>query len=98
MEKFARKCDITGRGINEGWVWGDGIFYTSTMENTINEFRSDIKEGGYSFDEIEIGELLKMSDDELMDYAYDNDICYYTEWEIDEDEYYTEDGKLIETI
>jgi hypothetical protein len=27
MEKFARKCDVTGRGINEGWVWGDGEYF-----------------------------------------------------------------------
>lgn len=27
MEKFARRCDITGRGINEGYVFGDGEQY-----------------------------------------------------------------------
>lgn len=25
--KFARKCDITGEGMNEGWVVGDGELY-----------------------------------------------------------------------
>lgn len=27
MEKFARKCDITGRGMNEGYCFGDGEQY-----------------------------------------------------------------------
>jgi hypothetical protein len=27
MEKFARKCSITGEGMNEGWCFGDGQDY-----------------------------------------------------------------------
>jgi hypothetical protein len=27
MEKFARRCDITGRGMNEGYCFGDGEQY-----------------------------------------------------------------------
>lgn len=87
MKKFARRCDVTGRGMNEGWCWGDGGFYTSTLEVTITELRSDIKDGGYNFDEVDTNTLLSMSDDELMQYAYDNDIFYYTEW-------YDEDGSI----
>ena len=89
MEKFVRVCDVTGRGMNEGWVWGDGMFYTSTLENTIAELRSDIKDGAYDFDEIGADELLKMSDEELLEYACDNDVLYWTSWEdeINEDNY-----------
>ena len=29
MEKFARRCDITGRGFNEGYVFGDGERYAA---------------------------------------------------------------------
>ena len=25
--KYARKCSITGRGMNRGWVFNDGEFY-----------------------------------------------------------------------
>lgn len=93
MEKFARRCDATGRGMNEGWVWGEGTYYTSTMENTISELRSDIKDGAYDFDEFGADKLLSLSDDELLQYAYDNDVLYYTEWkEVDEDEWYDENG------
>lgn len=101
MEKFVRVCDVTGRGMNEGWVWGDGTFYTSTLNITIKELRSDIKDGAYDFDEIGADKLLDMSDDELLQYAYDNDVLYYTEWEEEinknnYDCYYDEDGNEYE--
>lgn len=98
MKKFARKCDVTGQGMNEGYVWFDGTYYTSTEEITIKEMRSDIAEGGLDFDEIGSEELLKLSDDELLQYGYDNGIFYYTEWEDKEDfEWYEdENGNIIE--
>lgn len=40
-EKYARKCDITGKGMNDGWCWGDGAFYTATKEDTLKECRKD---------------------------------------------------------
>jgi hypothetical protein len=75
MEKFARKCDVTGRGMNEGYVFGDGEMYASDKESAI---KLAIENYGY---------------DNLSD-AYDDDVCYYTEWdEINEnEEYYDEDG------
>ena len=39
--KYARRCDITNKGMNNGWVWGDGVFYTSTKELTLEECRKD---------------------------------------------------------
>jgi hypothetical protein len=27
MRKFARKCSVTGEGMNEGWCFGDGQDY-----------------------------------------------------------------------
>ena len=39
--KYARKCDVTGKGMNSGWVWGDGVYYTSTLEITLAECRKD---------------------------------------------------------
>jgi hypothetical protein len=41
MKTFARKCDITNEGMNEGWVWGDGTFYTKHLKDTLNECRKD---------------------------------------------------------
>lgn len=97
MEKFARKCDVTGKGMNEGYVWGEGSFYTSTLDVTIKELRSDIKDGAYDFDEIGADELLKMSDNDLLEYAYDNDVLYFTEWEeVDEDFFFDAEGNEYE--
>lgn len=39
--KYARKCDVSGKGMNTGWIWGDGTFYTSTLEITLAECRKD---------------------------------------------------------
>jgi len=97
MERYARKCDVTGKGMNEGFIWGDGTYYTSTLEITIAELRSDIEDGAYDFDEMGADEMLAMTDEQLMQYAYDNDVLYYTEWEeIDDDCYYDEDGNEYE--
>ena len=41
MEKFARQCSITGELMNEGWVWGDGVFYTKHLSDTLAECRRD---------------------------------------------------------
>lgn len=99
IEKFAKKCDITGKGMNSGWVWGDGAFYTSTREITIEELRDDINSGAYDFDEIGAEELLKKTDDELMEYALDNDIFCYTEWnELDADIYFDSEGNEYTNI
>lgn len=32
MEKFARQCDVTGEGMNEGWCFGDGQNYAKYQE------------------------------------------------------------------
>jgi hypothetical protein len=99
MEKHARKCDVTGRGMNSGWVWGDDAFYTSTKEVTIKELRNDISSGGYDFDDIGAEELLKKTDDELFEYAWNNDIFYYTEWEeVDDDSWFDADGNEYRTF
>jgi hypothetical protein len=87
MEKFARRCDVTGEPMNEGWCWGDGMFYTATEESTITELRK------------EYPSKVNITDDELMQYAYDNEVLYWTEWYSDEIEeqgfYFTKDGEEV---
>ena len=39
--KYARRCDVTGHGMNSGYVWEDGIFYTKDLETTLAELRKD---------------------------------------------------------
>jgi hypothetical protein len=38
---WARQCDISGKGMNEGWCWANGVFYTATLEHTLAECRKD---------------------------------------------------------
>lgn len=84
---YARKCDVTGVGMNEGWCWGDGEFYTATVEDTIAELRKDNSDKDY------------LTDDELFDWAYDADILYWTDWYdedlVDQEYYYTADGEEV---
>ena len=84
---YARKCDVTGKGMNEGWCWYEGDFYTATVEDTIAELRKDNSDKDY------------LTDDELFDWAYDADILYWTDWYdedlIDQEYYYTADGEEV---
>lgn len=101
MERYARRCDATNKGMNDGWCWGDGVFYTATLEATMTELRSDISDGAYDFDEVGAEVLLAMSDDDLLTYAHEHDVLYWTEWYEEEDiddqgYYYTEDGEEVE--
>jgi hypothetical protein len=85
--KFARKCNVTGLGMNEGWCWFDGTFYTRTEEDTVKELRKDYPENS------------DLSDKELLKLKYEEGVLYWTEWyEEDIEEqgyYYTEDGEEI---
>ena len=87
--KYARRCDATGRGMNEGYVFGDGdTLYFSTKELLIEFMKTldwEDDDGNRSQD---------LTDDEdIMEYFYNEDAYYYTEWdEVDEYEWYDEEG------
>ena len=92
MEKFARRCDATGRGMNEGCVVGDGELYFSTNEHLLEHLR------GLDWVDANGNRSADLTDDEdIMEYFYNEDYYYYTEWEeIDEDIFYDEDGNEYE--
>lgn len=87
--KYARRCDATGRGINEGYVFGDGdTLYFSTKELLI-EFMKTLD---WEDDDGNLSQDLT-DDDDIMEYFYNEDAYYYTEWDaVDEDEWYDEEG------
>lgn len=35
MERYARKCSVTGRGMNDGYVFGDGEQYAIDKESAL---------------------------------------------------------------
>jgi hypothetical protein len=76
MEKFARKCDATGRGMNEGFVVGDGELYFSELKHLVDWLRSR-------------GGMDGLSDEFILEEAYQLEEYYYTEWdeEINENNY-----------
>ena len=84
MEKFARRCDATGRGMNEGYVVNDGELYFSNEEHLINWIRGR-------------GGMEGLSDEFILNEAYNEEEYYYTEWEeLDDDIFYDEDGNEYE--
>lgn len=89
MEKFARRCDATGRGMNEGYVFGDGELCFSEEKHLIDHLR------GLDWEDANGKRSKDIEDDaELMNYFYNEDMYYYTEWDfydIDE-EWYDAEG------
>ena len=80
MKQFARKCSVTGKGMNDGYVFNDGEMYFYN-ESDLIVFLRGREDNNY------------LSDDFLLKEAYDNEEYYYTEWyEIDEDEWYDAEG------
>jgi hypothetical protein len=82
MEQFARKCSVTGKGMNDGYVFNDGEMYFYNESDLVLFLRNRNPEDNKN-----------LSDDFLLKEAYDNEEYYYTEWdEVDEDEWYDEEG------
>jgi len=63
---FARRCSITGEGMNVGWVFGDGEEYAKHESGAL--------------------ELAKQYGYDSLEDAFNDDVCYWTSWE-DEDDY-----------
>jgi len=86
MEKFARKCSATGKGINEGYCVNDGELYFSEESQLVEWLRDRDVDG-----------TNELSDEFILKEAYELEEYYYTEWDAeDEDEWYDENGKLYE--
>jgi len=114
ITNWARRCDITGEGMNEGWCWGDGSFYTSTLDITLKECRKDREHILYDVDEdaviedesehdkfIEALERAKSNtetDDDLLYIAYQTGYLYYTEWYCEDDIQFVEVDGIVELI
>jgi hypothetical protein len=92
MEKFARRCDATGKGINEGYVVGDGELYFSSKDDLLSHLSElDWEDcNGNSSKDCD-------TEDDLLEFFYNEDYYYYTEWEeIDDDCYYDAEGNEYE--
>lgn len=90
--KFARQCDATKNGMNEGYVVSDGMLYFSTREYLLEHLRSleYVDSNGKLSTDI-------TNDNDLLDFFYNDDYYYYTTFEqLDSGEWYCtthENGK-----
>ena len=100
MKRYARKCDATGRGMNEGFVVGDGELYFSEKKYLLEHLRTLDWEDSNGVNSKDM-----QTDDDLMDFCYNEELYYYTKWEEIDDEiypldssdvYYDEDGNEYE--
>lgn len=71
-EKFARVCDITGEGMNEGFCLLDGEMHIKYEKDFVAFLRKD-------------GVHPHESDEFIMDEAYEMGLYYWTEWELDDE-------------
>ena len=86
--KWARKDSATGKGMNEGYCCNDGEAYFENETDLIKWLRDR-----------NVDEYNELSDEFLLKEAYECEEYYYTEWDIEDSDYYYEeqaDGTLIE--
>lgn len=86
--KWARVDTATGKGMNEGFCVHDGLAYFENESDLINYLR-----------QMNVDENGELSDEFILKEAYDNDEYYYTEWDVEDEEYYyleDKDGNLTE--
>ena len=93
--KYARRCDVTGEGMNEGFCVGEGAFYVKYEKDFLKHLREVEKEGNAEYDKLVLEG--RLTDDFLLQDYYQADYYYWTEWECEEDFQYEKiNGKLIE--
>lgn len=92
---WLRKCDVTGEGMNEGYLlWDD--FYVKNESDAISALRQNYSDEGRP----DVAQRFK--DSAVLELAYEEELYYYTEWEafyeIREGNFYIElsTGKLID--
>lgn len=91
MNLFARIDSKTGKGMNQGFVVNDGEHYFEEEKDLIEHLR------GKEFIDAYGVIIENFSNEELKEWAYNEEIYYWTEWEDESEfEYKEENGILIE--
>jgi hypothetical protein len=99
IEKYPRKCCITGEGMSEGWYDENSQKqYFKYQKDVLNHIKAIIDSDKKLKEQLKINDSSKLSSDRLFDIAYNHYDIYWTSWEdtIDDDEeWYTLDGKTM---
>lgn len=93
---YRRRCDITGEGMNSGWLFGDGAMYIKYEKDLIAELRGPNWKDFWT----DMKPTSERTDDEVLEVAFEQDICHWTEWEdliAPDDECYTLHGVELHT-
>lgn len=73
MKKFARRSDVDGKGINSGYIFGNGLYYCQSTKQA----KAYIESLGLVWEE------------ELKKFNTNDEWFYYAEWEeIDNEEFF----------
>jgi len=89
---WARQCSVTSEGMDEGFLLQETI-YVKYEKDLIKLIRAE--EWTPSDEDGNEVQSISLTDDELMDWAYNEEIYYWTDWE--EDMQYQEiDGVISE--
>ena len=83
---YARVCDVTGEGFNQGYCWGDGESYTKYKKDVIKQLRALEKilalELGFS-DGAQLGD-----DNNMLELAVNQaNWLYWSDWSEDEEHF-----------
>ena len=93
--KYARKCNVTGNGMNEGFCIKNGEMYIKYEKDLIKHLRDVEKKANLEYDK-DISEG-RLTDDFLLSDYYECGYYFWTEWECDDDIQYQEvNGVLTE--
>jgi len=92
MTKYARRCDATGRGMNEGYVVGDGELYFVEVTDLLIHLRTLDWVDADGKRSLDIDD-----DDELLLFFYREEYYYHTEWDELDDVYYDAEGHEYES-
>ncbi len=88
--KYARKCSITGKGMNEGWIDEQTYEYFKNEMDAVNHINKLIEQDDETY------EWISCTDD-ILEIGFNYYGIYYTEWECEEDMQYEEiNGVLTE--
>jgi len=92
---WARQCDVTLEGMNEGYCIDDGMMYIKYEKDMLEWLRS--KDWAFENEDGAQVDVTKFEAQELLEWAYNEEIYYWTEWFEKEDIQYQEiGGRLIE--
>ena len=96
IKKYARKCDVTSEGMNEGYLIEAPAMMYIKYENDLIKHLRKIEKDGNPYYETLLSEG-RLTDDFLLKDYYEASCYYYTEWECEDDiEYIDFNGVITE--